>query len=146
MVSHSIWKNVCLQHLLLRFLATQFWRQERPSRPIMPPKSKIAHPLRISNNCNVFLVVKIYNFKLLHTKNLLKIAEVKLSSCGLEVADFRKNCDCGVAVADQQFCKKLRNCNCRSASLKLRSCDCRLKKKLCVPTSGKEFVNRLLTL
>ncbi len=27
-------------------------------------------PLRISNNCNVFLVVKIYNFKLLHTKNL----------------------------------------------------------------------------
>jgi hypothetical protein len=39
----------------------------------------------------------MYNFKLLHAKNLLKIAEVKLSSCGLEVADFRKNCDCGIA-------------------------------------------------
>jgi hypothetical protein len=26
-----------------------------------------------------------------------KIAKVKLSSCGLEVADFRKNCDCGIA-------------------------------------------------
>jgi hypothetical protein len=26
-----------------------------------------------------------------------EIAEVKLSSCGLEVADFRKNCDCGIA-------------------------------------------------
>jgi hypothetical protein len=30
-------------------------------------------------------------------KNMPKIAEVKLSSCGLEVADFRKNCDCGIA-------------------------------------------------
>jgi hypothetical protein len=27
-----------LQHLLLRFLATQFRRQERPPRPITPPK------------------------------------------------------------------------------------------------------------
>jgi hypothetical protein len=26
-----------------------------------------------------------------------EIAEVKLSSCGHEVADFRKNCDCGIA-------------------------------------------------
>jgi hypothetical protein len=26
-----------------------------------------------------------------------KIAEMKLSSCGLEVADIRKNCDCGIA-------------------------------------------------
>jgi hypothetical protein len=26
-----------------------------------------------------------------------EIAEVKLSSCRLEVADFRKNCDCGIA-------------------------------------------------
>jgi hypothetical protein len=30
-------------------------------------------------------------------KNMLEIAEVKLSSCGHEVADFRKNCGCGVA-------------------------------------------------
>jgi hypothetical protein len=31
-----------------------------------------------------------------NAKNMLKIAEVKLSSLGLEVADFRKNCDCGI--------------------------------------------------
>jgi hypothetical protein len=30
-------------------------------------------------------------------KNKPKIAELKLPSCGLEVADFRKNCDCGIA-------------------------------------------------
>jgi hypothetical protein len=28
---------------------------------------------------------------------MLEIAEAKLSSCGLEVVDFRKNCDCGIA-------------------------------------------------
>jgi hypothetical protein len=32
-------------------------------------------------------------------KNLPKIAEVKLSSCGLEVADFRK-----IAIAELQSC------------------------------------------
>jgi hypothetical protein len=32
-----------------------------------------------------------------------KIAEVMLSSCGPEGADFRKNCDCGIAVAKQHF-------------------------------------------
>jgi hypothetical protein len=30
-------------------------------------------------------------------KNMSRIAELKLSSCGLEVADCRKNCDCGIA-------------------------------------------------
>jgi hypothetical protein len=30
-------------------------------------------------------------------KNMPKIAELNLSSCGLEVADLRKNCDCGIA-------------------------------------------------
>ncbi len=29
--------------------------------------------------------------------NMPKIAEMKLSSCGFEVADIRKNCDCGIA-------------------------------------------------
>jgi hypothetical protein len=38
-------------------------------------------------------------------KNMLKIAEVKLLSCGFKVADFRKNFDCGVAVAEQHFLK-----------------------------------------
>ncbi len=33
------------------------------------------------------------------------IAEVKLSGCGLEVADFRKNCNCGIAVAEQHSFK-----------------------------------------
>jgi hypothetical protein len=33
-------------------------------------------------------------------EDVLKIAELKLSSCGLEVADFRKNCDCGIAEQD----------------------------------------------
>jgi hypothetical protein len=30
-------------------------------------------------------------------KNMLKIAEVKLLNCGIEVVDLRKNCDCGIA-------------------------------------------------
>jgi hypothetical protein len=30
-------------------------------------------------------------------KSMPKIADVKLSSCGLEVADFRKNCDFCIA-------------------------------------------------
>jgi hypothetical protein len=30
-------------------------------------------------------------------KNMPKIAEMKLSSCGLEVADIINNCDCGIA-------------------------------------------------
>jgi hypothetical protein len=38
-------------------------------------------------------------------KNVPKIAEVKLSICGFEVADFTKNCNCGVAVAEQHFFK-----------------------------------------
>jgi hypothetical protein len=35
-------------------------------------------------------------------QNLPKIAEEKLSSCRLEVADFRKNCDCGIAELQLQ--------------------------------------------
>ncbi len=69
-------------------------------------------------------------------KNIQKIAEVKLSSCRFEVADFIKNCDCGIAVAEQHVFKKLLNCICKSASFKLRNCDGGLKKKLRVPTSA----------
>jgi hypothetical protein len=44
------------------------------------------------------LVVKKYSISSYSAaKKLPKIAEVKLSNCGLEVADFRKNCDCGIA-------------------------------------------------
>jgi hypothetical protein len=38
-------------------------------------------------------------------KNMPKIAEVKLSSCGFKVAYLKKNCDCGIAVAEQHFFK-----------------------------------------
>jgi hypothetical protein len=38
-------------------------------------------------------------------KNMMKIAKVKLSSCRLEVAGLRKNCDCGIVVAEQHFFK-----------------------------------------
>jgi hypothetical protein len=55
------------------------------------------------------LVVKKYIISSHSTaKNMPKIAEVKVSSCGLEVADFGKNCDCGIAVAEQHFLKSCR--------------------------------------
>jgi hypothetical protein len=64
-------------------------------------------------------------------KNMPKIAEVKLSTCGLEAADFRKNCYCEIVVAEQRSFKKLRNCDCEIASVKLQNYDCRLQKKNC---------------
>jgi hypothetical protein len=69
-----------------------------------------------------------------------KIAEVKLSSCWLEVADFRKNCDCGIAELQLRSNISLKSCG--SASFKLRNCDSRLKKKLCVPISGSNSTNQ----
>jgi hypothetical protein len=58
-------------------------------------------------------------------KNMPKIAEVKLSSCGFKVADFKKNCNCGVAVAKQHFFKvaelRLRKCFLQVAELRLRT-------------------------
>ncbi len=48
-----------------------------------------------------------------------KIAEVKLSSCGLEVADLGKSCDCGIAVAEQHFFK---SCGIAFAEVILSSC------------------------
>jgi hypothetical protein len=50
-----------------------------------------------------------------HGKNALKIAEVKLSSCGLEVADCKKNCDCGIAELRLQS-----NISLKVAELRLR--------------------------
>jgi hypothetical protein len=38
-------------------------------------------------------------------KIMPEIAEVKHSSCRLEVAGLRKNCDCGIAVAEQRSFK-----------------------------------------
>jgi hypothetical protein len=52
-------------------------------------------------------------------KNMPKIAEVKLSSCGFEVADCRENCDCRIAVAEQHF---LKSCGIVIAELLPSSC------------------------
>jgi hypothetical protein len=59
-----------------------------------------------------------------------KIAEVTLSSCGPEVADFRKNCDCRVAVAEQHF---LKSCGIAIAEVLPSSCGIAIadKKKSC---------------
>jgi hypothetical protein len=80
------------------------------------------------------MVKKICNFNLLHAKYLLKIAEVKLSSCGLEVADLKKNCDCGITelrLRSKILIKVaellLRKCFLQVAELRLRtqkSCTC----------------------
>jgi hypothetical protein len=43
-------------------------------------------------------------------KNRLKIAEIKLSNCGLEVADFRKNWDCGIAELQLQSNIYIKSC------------------------------------
>jgi hypothetical protein len=69
-------------------------------------------------------------------KKMLKIVEVKLSSCGFKVVDFRKNCDCG--IAELQFRSNISQ---KVAELRLRNCDCGIaivdsKKKLPVPTSA----------
>ncbi len=60
-----------------------------------------------------------------------KVADLKLRTS--EKIAMRS---CGLAVAEQHFFIKLRNCDCGSAFFKLRNCDCGLKKKLRVPTSG----------
>jgi hypothetical protein len=60
-----------------------------------------------------------------------KIAEVKVSSCGLEVADFGKNCYCGIAVAEQHFFK---SCGIVIAEVLPSSCGIAIadSKKSCV--------------
>ncbi len=63
-----------------------------------------------------------------------KIAEVKLLSCELEVADLKLWTSELTVIAEQHFVKKLRNCDCGRASSKLQNCDGRLKKTLRVPT------------
>jgi hypothetical protein len=50
-------------------------------------------------------------------KNMPKIAELILSSCGLEVADFIKNSDCGIAEL-----RLLSNISLKVAELRLRKC------------------------
>ncbi len=72
----------------------------------------------------LFKIISIFST----AKNMLKIAEVKRSSCGLQKKlqlRLRSNISLKVAA-----------CDCGGASFKLRNCDCGLKKKLRVPTSA----------
>jgi hypothetical protein len=70
-------------------------------------------------------------------ENAPKIAELKLSSCRLEVADFRKNYDCGVVVVEQHFIKscKIEIAEVLPSSYRIAIADS--KKKLRVPTSAE---------
>jgi hypothetical protein len=68
-------------------------------------------------------------------KNISKIAEVKLSSGGFKVVDFRKNCECGIAVAEQHF---LKSCGIAIVEVLPSTCGIAIadsKTKLLVPTS-----------
>jgi hypothetical protein len=61
---------------------------------------------------------------------MMEVAEGKLSSCELEVADIRKNCDCGIAIAEQHFFK---SCGIAIAEVLPASCGIALadSKKSC---------------
>jgi hypothetical protein len=56
-------------------------------------------------------------------KNMPKIAKMKLSSCGLEVADIRKNYDCGIAELRLRSNISLKSCGIAIADSK-KSCAC----------------------
>jgi hypothetical protein len=55
-------------------------------------------------------------------KIMPKIAEVKLSSFRLEVADFRKNCDCGIAELLLRSIFPLKSCGIAIAEVLPSSC------------------------
>jgi hypothetical protein len=76
-----------------------------PSKQISEAENLVYCPFKTSQKPKPPDGKKKYISSYSAAKNIPKIAEVKLSSCGLEVADFRKNCDCGVAVAAQHFLK-----------------------------------------
>jgi hypothetical protein len=56
---------------------------------------------------------------------MLKIAEVKVLDSGLEVADFRKICDCGIA---KLRCISLKSCGIAIAEVLLSSCGIAIAK------------------
>jgi hypothetical protein len=56
------------------------------------------------------------------TKNMPNIAELKLSSCGLEVADFRKNCESGIAELRLRSNISLKSCGIAIAEVLPPSC------------------------
>ncbi len=97
------------------------------------PKISCYCPFKILSIRKKHLVVKKYLISSYSTaKNMLKIAEVKLSSCGLRKKLRLRNCGA-------TSLKKLRNCDCGSASIKLQNCDCGLERKLRMPTSARKY-------
>jgi hypothetical protein len=66
-------------------------------------------------------------------KNMPKIAEMKLPSCGLEVADIRKICDCGIAELQLRINISLKSCGIAIAEVLPSSCGIALadSKKSC---------------
>jgi hypothetical protein len=58
-----------------------------------------------------------------------KIAEMKLSSCGLEVADFRKICDCGIAELRLRINIALKSCGIAIVEVFLQVAELRLRTK-----------------
>jgi hypothetical protein len=68
-----------------------------------------------------------------------KITEMKLSCCGLDVADFRKNCDCRVAVVELRSYNSLKSCRIAIAEVLPSRCGVAIADfffKLRVPTSA----------
>jgi hypothetical protein len=55
-------------------------------------------------------------------KNMPKIAEVNVSSCGLEVMDFRKNCDCGIEELRVRSNISLKSCGIAIAEVLPSTC------------------------
>ncbi len=51
-----------------------------------------------------------------------KIAEVKLSSCGLDIAGFRKKCDCGIAELRLRSNISFKSCGIAIAEVLPSSC------------------------
>jgi hypothetical protein len=77
-------------------------------------------------------------------KNMPKIAEVKLSSCGFKVADFKKNCDCGIAELHlrSNISKKVAELRWRKCFLQVAKLRLQTQKKSRVPTSANNTENR----
>jgi hypothetical protein len=114
-------------------METRNFPKVHPLNKFQMPKISSYYPFKTSQKPKPPSGKRIYISSYFKAKNIPKTAEVKLSSCGLEVADFRKNCDCGIAEL------RLRsNISLKVAELRLRKCFlqvaelrfCGLKKKV----------------
>jgi hypothetical protein len=61
---------------------------------------------------------------------MTEIAEGKLSSCGFEVADIRKNCDCGIAELQSNIPLKVAELRLRKFFLQVAELRLRTQKKV----------------